>query len=206
MLRVERAAHAIFAAHGLDLRALRLPQEFEEHLQWTMACVAEVQDRVVGMARLSRLAPGLLSLDQVSVDPDYAGHGIGRRLLMKVVATARQRGYEALIGTTFRDVAFTARFMPRLDVWRTPTRTRRCGASARSSESVASTSSENASLCGLRCRRSLARRRGNQCSRIFFAVNEGESSIGFAPALKAHTDRAGVSPAAAATNLTYPQS
>jgi GNAT superfamily N-acetyltransferase len=110
MLRVERAAHAIFAEHGVDLNALQVPDGFEEPTQWTFAFVAEVRDRVVGMARLSELNPDLLSLDQVSVDPEYAGRGIGRQLLMEVAATARDLGYKALTGTTFRDVAFNAPF------------------------------------------------------------------------------------------------
>lgn len=110
MLRVERAAHAIFAEHGVDLNALRVPDGFEEPMQWTLAFVAEVRGRVVGMARLSELDPDLLVLDQVSVDPEYAGRGIGRRLLLVAAATERDLGYEALTGTTFRDIGFNAPF------------------------------------------------------------------------------------------------
>lgn len=110
ILRVERAAQAIFAEHGVDLNALQVSDRFEEPTEWTVALVAEVRDRIVGMVRLSELNPDLLSLDQVSVDPAYAGHGIGRQLLMEAAATARELGYRALTGTTFRDVAFNAPF------------------------------------------------------------------------------------------------
>lgn len=111
MLRVERTAQAILAEHGVDLDALRVPDGVEEPTLWSMAFVAEMRTRVVGMARLSELEPGiLLRLDQVSVDPEFAGQGVGRLLLAEVVATARRLGYVALTGTTFRDVAFNAPF------------------------------------------------------------------------------------------------
>ena len=110
MLRVEHAARAILAEHGVTLDTLPVPQQLEEATQWTMAFVAEVDDRVVGMARLTELTPELLLLDQVSVEPEYAGRGIGRRLLVEVVATARSLDYQSLTGTTFRDVAFNAPF------------------------------------------------------------------------------------------------
>ena len=110
MLRVERAAHALLADHGVHLDALQVPDGFEEPTTWTVAFVAAVRGRVVGMARLSQLDPELLCLDQLSVDPDHAGRGIGRQLLVTVAAAARELGYAAVTGTTFRDVAFNAPF------------------------------------------------------------------------------------------------
>jgi predicted N-acetyltransferase YhbS len=110
MLRVERAAHSILADHGVDLETLRVPEGFEEPTQWVLAFVAEVDDQLVGMSRLSELDPGLLALDQVSVDPAYSGRGVGRRLLVEVAVRARELGYRALTGTTFRDLVFNAPF------------------------------------------------------------------------------------------------
>lgn len=110
VLRVERAAHAVLLGHGVDLTALQLPDGFEESTSWTLGFVAEVGGRVVGMARASALEPDLLCLDQVSVEPEHARRGIGRQLLTAVAAMARELGYVALTGTTFRDVAFNAPF------------------------------------------------------------------------------------------------
>ncbi len=103
MLRVERAARAIFAMHGIDLDALEMPDGFEEPTGWTMAFVAEVEGHVVGMARLSELEDDVLVLDQLSVDPAYAGRGLGRQLLVAVARAAQEQGYAAVTGTTFRD-------------------------------------------------------------------------------------------------------
>ncbi len=83
-------------------------------MTWTLGMVAELDDEVVAMARLTELTPNLLSLDQVSVDPDFTGQGIGRQLLSAVADEARALGYAAITGTTFRDVAFNAPFYTNL--------------------------------------------------------------------------------------------
>ena len=101
MLRVERAAHALLADHGVHLDALQVPDGFEEPTTWTVAFVAAVRGRVVGMARLSQLEPELLCLDQLSVDPNHAGRGIGRQLLDALVAAAEHAGYWKLQGRLF---------------------------------------------------------------------------------------------------------
>jgi predicted N-acetyltransferase YhbS len=110
MAAVERAAHALLAAHEVRLDALSLPPEFEEPTGWTLAFVAELNDRVVGTARLTELTPDLLVLDQVSVDPEFGGQGIGRGLLLVVAQGARDLGYSAITGTTFRDLIFNGPF------------------------------------------------------------------------------------------------
>ncbi|MGZ4479934.1 MAG: N-acetyltransferase family protein [Nocardioidaceae bacterium] len=45
----------------------------------------------------------LIALVQVSVDPAHGGQGIGRQFLSAVASEARDRGYRAITGTTFRE-------------------------------------------------------------------------------------------------------
>lgn len=110
MLLVEQAAQALFAGRGIDLGRLHLPADFEEPTTWSLGLVAEMESEVVGMARLTELSPELIALDQVSVKPEFASQGVGRRLLVGVADEARGRGYQAITGTTFREVVFNAPF------------------------------------------------------------------------------------------------
>ncbi len=50
----------------------------------------------------------------MSVHPESAGRGLGTLLLAEVAARAREPGYTAITGTTFRDLAFNAPFYARL--------------------------------------------------------------------------------------------
>lgn len=110
MAIVEHAAQALLAAHGVRLGDLEFSEEFEEPSEWTLAVVAEIDNRVVGMARLTELTPDLLVLDQVSVDPEFGRRGVGRELLLSVADSARDLGYSAITGTTFRDLLFNGPF------------------------------------------------------------------------------------------------
>lgn len=110
MIRVEHAAQALLAEQGVRLDDVAVPDGIEEQSAWALALVAELNGRIVGMARLTELGPALLSLDQVSVDPRHAHRGIGRGLLLTVAEAARTRGYSAMTGTTFREVIFNGPF------------------------------------------------------------------------------------------------
>lgn len=110
MTRLEHAAQVLLAERGVDLRDVTVPDGIDEPTAWVWAMVAEVDGRIVGMARLTELDPGLLCLDQVSVDPRLAHRGIGRGLLLKVAEDARALGYKGITGTTFRDVIFNGPF------------------------------------------------------------------------------------------------
>lgn len=110
MAIVEGAAHSLLAAHEVRLDDLSLPTEFEEHSGWTLAFVAELDHQIIGMARLTELTSELIALDQVSVDPKFGGQGIGRELLLLVAEVARDLGYSAITGTTFRDLIFNGPF------------------------------------------------------------------------------------------------
>lgn len=110
MIRLEQAAQALLADRGVHLSDLAVPDGIDEPTTWVLALVAEVDGRLVGMARLCEIDPALLCLDQVSVDPRHAHRGIGRGLLLQVADAARALGYTAITGTTFRDVIFNGPF------------------------------------------------------------------------------------------------
>lgn len=110
MRLVEQAAQELLIARGVDVRHLGINDDLEDPTAWDLALVADNDGDVVGMARLTELTPDLLVLDQVSVLPKFASHGLGRLLLMRVVDEARKRGYREITGSTFREVAFNAPF------------------------------------------------------------------------------------------------
>jgi GNAT superfamily N-acetyltransferase len=53
-------------------------------------------------------------IEQVSVDPAWAGRRLGARLIEHVAGEARRQGLDALTLTTFRDVAWNAPYYERL--------------------------------------------------------------------------------------------
>ena len=114
MTQVEASARALLESQGVDVTALGVPEGFEERPAWSLALVAEVGGEVVATARLTELTRDLICLDQVSTAPQLAGRGVGRLLLAEVATVCRERGYSAITGTTFRDVAFNAPFYTRL--------------------------------------------------------------------------------------------
>lgn len=59
------------------------------------------------------LVDGNLHVEQVSVHPDAAGHGLGRSLIEWAAAEAAARGISALTLTTFRDVPWNAPYYAR---------------------------------------------------------------------------------------------
>lgn len=111
---IEQAARGLLLAHGVDLQALDVPGGIEDPAAWTLACLAEVDGLVVGIARLTALDRRLLSLDQVSVRPEFARQGVGTALLSAVATQAKELGYAAITGTTFRDIPFNAPFYTHL--------------------------------------------------------------------------------------------
>lgn len=70
-------------------------------------------DRVAAFATLSQLRHGM-HLDQVSVDPAYAGRRIGARLIEHACSVARDAGSACLTLTTYRDVPWNAPYYERL--------------------------------------------------------------------------------------------
>ncbi|WP_227980950.1 amino-acid N-acetyltransferase [Nocardia spumae] len=70
--------------------------------------VAEVDDRVVGCGALHVLWADLGEVRTVAVHPDAKGHGVGRRIVDQLIATARELQLQRLFVLTF-EVDFFSR-------------------------------------------------------------------------------------------------
>lgn len=68
-----------------------------------VAIAGDQSDRPIGYL-VVEVVDGLGHVEQVSVDPDWQGRGVGRRLVDAAVAWARGEGRPALTLTTFIDV------------------------------------------------------------------------------------------------------
>lgn len=81
-----------------------VPGEWERWLQDPVGTVvvAELQDRVVGLARLTRLQPEEWWLQGLRVDPEFQGRGIARRLHMHILAEWEQHCDGVLRLTTYQ--------------------------------------------------------------------------------------------------------
>lgn len=103
---IEVAAGVRFREVGLDSIADDAPPTVAElgvHLEDGTAWVATVDGEVVGYA-VASVVDGEGHLDQVSLLPAHAGHGLGRALVEAVLGWAAGLGCDAVSLTTFRDV------------------------------------------------------------------------------------------------------
>jgi GNAT superfamily N-acetyltransferase len=73
-------------------------------------------DHICGVV-LVDFVDGLPHIEQVSVHPSQAGHGVGRDLLQAVAAWAGESGYQAMTLTTFTEVPWNGPYYERLG-WR----------------------------------------------------------------------------------------
>lgn len=80
------------------------------------------RDGPIGML-LSSVADGELHIEELSVDPDHQGEGIGTALLARVASDARGAGWASVTLRTFRDVAWNAPFYLRRGYVEVPERT-----------------------------------------------------------------------------------
>ena len=102
---LEAAADTMFDA--LSIGPLPGPGTVEEFSGALVVLVAG--DPPVGLCRIDALAGGA-HLEQLSVHPDHAGHGVGRALLRAGCDWAREAGYCDLTLATYRDVPWNAPF------------------------------------------------------------------------------------------------
>lgn len=103
-----RAGEAMFRSIGLDAIADSPPPDPDTLLAYVhagTAWVAELDGEVVGYA-LASVVDGEGHLDQVSVDPDAQGHGIGRSLVHEVLDWSQREGHHGVTLTTFVDVSW----------------------------------------------------------------------------------------------------
>ena len=102
---LERAADGLFAPLGIG--PLPGPGTVAEFADALVVLVAG--DPPVGLCRIDRL-DGRAHLEQLSVHPDHAGHGVGRALLRAGLEWAAAHGYDQLTLVTYRDVPWNGPF------------------------------------------------------------------------------------------------
>jgi len=116
MRRIEVAAGEHFRALGMDLVADDDPPsegELSSYIASDRSWVAVVEDRPVGYLTFDHV-DGQWHIEQVSVEPEHAGHGLGRQLIERVADLAAAAGVRALTLTTYRDVPWNAPYYERL--------------------------------------------------------------------------------------------
>jgi GNAT superfamily N-acetyltransferase len=117
-LRVlEVAAGRAFAEVGMDAVAGDEALPAEELLDYQRAGRAWVtvdgNDRPIAYL-IALWVDGVVHVEQVSVDPAHARHGLGAALIEHVAGWARERGSAALTLTTFAEVPWNAPYYERL--------------------------------------------------------------------------------------------
>ncbi|WP_219941422.1 GNAT family N-acetyltransferase [Iamia sp. SCSIO 61187] len=114
---VERRAGRAFADAGLPEVAAAEPpsvEALEGHAADGRCAVAVDDDeRPVGYVIVDRV-DACAHVEQVSVDPDHQGQGIGRALMAWAEEWARADGRQGVTLTTFRDVPWNAPLYERL--------------------------------------------------------------------------------------------
>lgn len=120
---VQRNAGTRFRAVGMGAVADRDPER-PETLRAAAAAgllwVAVDDDDRPSAFLLASLAPGAAHVEQVSVDPRWAGRGIGAILLDHLAGWAAEHGLTELTLTTFADVPWNAPYYERLGFVRVP--------------------------------------------------------------------------------------
>ncbi|MEO1189813.1 MAG: GNAT family N-acetyltransferase [Pseudomonadota bacterium] len=114
LISIDKAASALFAPTGLlEPSALEdhVPADvFEQEIPQENVFVARnAHGWAVGFV-LVRLRGNGLYLDQVSVHPDHGQKGIGRALVVRVLAEAENRKLPHVSLSTFRDLAWNGPF------------------------------------------------------------------------------------------------
>jgi GNAT superfamily N-acetyltransferase len=114
---IERGAGRAFSAVGMARIAADEPPSvaiLESHRANGRAWVAvDTQDRPIAYM-LTSVVDGSAHIDQISVDPTHARHGLGAALIDHLAAIARTEGRAALTLTTFRDVPWNRPYFERL--------------------------------------------------------------------------------------------
>ena len=114
---IEVQAGAIFAEHGMREIAEDEPFSVEVLTSYCsdgrLWVATDENDRPVGYIIVDAFDQSA-HIEQVSVDPDFAGKRIGHALIDKSIEWAIGRGYTAMTLTTFQDVPWNAPYYQRL--------------------------------------------------------------------------------------------
>lgn len=113
---IERAAGTAFGEIGMALIAADDPLSLEElrgyHSSGRAWVATDERDRPIAYVLVDDV-DGCTHVAQVSVHPDHARRGVGRRLLEHVVAWTAARGATAVTLTTFLEVPWNAPYYAR---------------------------------------------------------------------------------------------
>ncbi|HLS79046.1 MAG TPA: GNAT family N-acetyltransferase [Nocardia sp.] len=113
---IERAAGEPFARVGMIEIAEDEPPSVEAlrgYLEAGRAWVVEEDGAVVAYL-VADLIDGNAHIDQVSVRPELRGRGLGKLLIDRLVAWARERGLAAITLTTFTEVPWNGPYYARI--------------------------------------------------------------------------------------------
>jgi GNAT superfamily N-acetyltransferase len=114
---LEKSGEKQFRAAGMDRVADAPAQEPDAYrpalAEGRLLVAVDGRDTPLGFIRLEML-DGDPHVEQVSVHPDHAGHGIGAALLAAAEQLACARGHRRITLTTFRDVPWNGPYYTRL--------------------------------------------------------------------------------------------
>ncbi len=111
---IEQEADALFAEIGMNDMATADPETLLPAQRAGRVLVAVTRaDEPVGFVRLE-IVDSTPHVEQVSVLPGYAGHGLGARLLDAAEEWARKRGYRRMTLITYRDVPWNGPWYRRM--------------------------------------------------------------------------------------------
>jgi GNAT superfamily N-acetyltransferase len=110
---IERAAGEMFATIGMPGIAADEPFTVDELAAYRAWVAVDGGDRPVAYVLVEEL-DGCAHVEQISVHPDAAGQGVGRRLLDTVTEWAAGEGLAAVTLTAFVDVAWNGPYYRRL--------------------------------------------------------------------------------------------
>lgn len=114
---IERRAATRLGPVGLPA-AMDLPihpiEAWRTHCeQGRLFVAADEHDRPVAFV-VFETAGDDVHLEEIDVEPEHAGQGLGRRLIQAVIEWAKSREFRQVTLTTFRDIPFNAPFYARL--------------------------------------------------------------------------------------------
>jgi GNAT superfamily N-acetyltransferase len=117
LIAIEVASGELFLAIGMDSVAQDPPMPAEQFASFIESATAFVEvdtaDKRMGYI-LVEPHEHRAFIEQVTILPRHAHHGIGAALIMRAEGLARHRGLSGLLLTTYRDVPWNAPYYARL--------------------------------------------------------------------------------------------
>lgn len=114
---IEKRSGRLFREIGMDAVADDDPPSDEEFLSFhdsgLLWVIAEKSAQPAGFLA-AKILDGCAYLHQISVDPEFQGGGLGRRLIEEFCTWAKGRGYPLVTLSTFRNVPWNGPYYARL--------------------------------------------------------------------------------------------